>query len=225
REARLGGSEADGRVFEWLRSLEERLERATKPEENPWKPRVAMKREDAPAGIPANHFEHVRLMMDMIALAFETDTTRIATFLFGNEVSNQNFSVLEGVKGGHHDLSHHQNNEDKLRMYQLVNRWHIAQYGYLINKLSQMKEGEGSVLDQSMVVFGSGLRDGNSHNPHNLPVVVAGKGGGRLATGQHLSYGTDTPLANLWVSMLDAFGSPVERFADSTEPLRGVLAS
>ena len=118
-------------------------------------------------------------MFDMIALAFQTDTTRICTFMFGNEVSNTNFSFLDGVKGGHHDTSHHQKDPDKLRQYQLINRWHIEQYAYLLRKLRNMKEGESTVLDNSMVLFGSGIRDGDAHNPHNVPLVLAGRGGGR----------------------------------------------
>ncbi len=207
-----------------VRSLEERLERAGTPEQSAWKPRAAIDPSGMPEAPPASHAEHVKLMFDMIALGFQTDTTRIATFLFGNEVSNQNFSFLEGVKGGHHNISHHERKPEALQQYHLINRWHIAQYAYLMRKLRDMKEGEGTVLDHSMIVFGSGLRDGNSHNPHNLPIVVGGRAGGRLAAGQHLAYSPDTPLANLWMAMLDAFGTPVERFADSTGPLAGVLA-
>jgi hypothetical protein len=216
------------RVDEYLsvvRSLETRLDRASRPEKTNWKPRVPLDLAASPAGIPENREEHVRLMLDMIALAFQTDTTRVSTFMFGNSVSNANFSFLEGVTEGHHSLSHHEDKEDKLQQYYLINRWHIEQYAYLLRKLRGMQEGESSVLDNSMILFGAGLRDGNSHSPHNLPIVVAGKGGGRLDTGQHLVYAEDTALANLYVSMLDAFGTPVERFADSTEPLRGVLKS
>jgi hypothetical protein len=207
-----------------VRSLEERLERASRPEELSWKPRVALNPADKPAGIPKEHAEHVKLMLDTIALAFQSDTTRIATFMFGNEVSNTSFSFLEGVKGGHHNLSHHMKDAENLRQYQLINKWHVAQYAYLLRKLRDMKEGEQSILDNSMVLFGSGLRDGDRHDPHNLPILLGGRAGGRIATGQHLSYGPDSPLANLYVSMLDAFGTPVERFADSTGPLPGVLA-
>ncbi|MEX2262748.1 MAG: DUF1552 domain-containing protein [Bryobacteraceae bacterium] len=222
---RLGAADR-ARVDEYLsvvRSLEDRLERASRPEQSAWQPRVPLGAEAKPAGIPREHAEHVRLMLDMIAVAFQTDTTRICTFMFGNAVSNQNFSFLEGVKGGHHSLSHHQKDQDKLRQYQLINRWHVEQYAYLLRKLRNMKEGEGSVLDNSMVLFGSGLRDGDRHSPHNLPLVLGGRGGGRIAAGQHLVYAEDTPMANLHVSMLDAFGTPVERFADSTGSLTGVL--
>ena len=207
-----------------VRGLEDRLSRASRPQQTPWKPRVPLNAADKPPVQPKDYADHVRLMMDMIALGFQSDTTRIATFIFGNEVSNQNFSFLDGVKGGHHSLSHHENNPESLRQYQLINRWHIAQYAYLLQKLRAMKEGEGSVLDNSAILFGSGFRDGNKHDPHNLPLLLAGRGGGRLATGQHLSYDKDTPLSNLYLSLLEVLGAPVERFADSTGRLPGVLA-
>jgi hypothetical protein len=164
-------------------------------------------------------------MMDMMALAFQTDTTRVSTFMFGNAVSNVSFRFLEGVSAGHHDVSHHANDEDKLRQYALISRWHVEQYAYLLNRLAAMKEGDSTVLDNSMVLFASALSDGNKHDPHRLPLLLAGRGGGRVDSGQHLVYAEDSPLANLYVSMLDAFGAPVERFADSTGPLTGLLRS
>lgn len=222
----LGGSDRQ-RLDEYLsvvRSLEDRLERAASPEQSKWKPRAALDPASKPTGNPKDYAEHVRLMFDIIALAFQSDSTRVATFLFGNEVSNQNFSFVDGVSGAHHSLSHHEKDPDKMRQYQLINKWHIEQYGYLLRKLKGMQEGESNVLDNSMILLGTGIRDGNKHDPHNLPVVIGGKAGGRLASGQHLTYEKDTPLSNLYVSMLSAFGTPVERFADSTGPLPGVLA-
>jgi hypothetical protein len=121
-------------------------------------------------------------------------------------------------------MSHHSNDPDKLRQYQLINKWHVAQYAYLLAKLREAREGDSNLLDQSVIVFASALSDGNSHNPKNLPIVLAGKAGGRLAAGQSLENLPDTPLANLWVSVLSAFGTPVDRFADSTGPLPGILA-
>jgi len=223
---RLGVADRQ-RMDEYLsvvRSLEERLERASRPQPGvAWKPRTPLDPKWEPAANPAQFGDHVRLMLDMIAVAFQTDTTRICTFMFNNEVSNQNFSFVDGVSGGHHSISHHQNRPEQLTQYLLINRWHVAQYAYLLRKLKDIKEGDGSLLDNSMVLFGSGLRDGNTHNPHNLPILLGGRGGGRIATGQHLVYSADSPLSNLYVAMLDAFGTPVERFADSTGALRGVL--
>jgi hypothetical protein len=215
------------RIDEYLdivRGLETRIERAGNPARSSWKPRTAIGATATPTETPKDHTEHVRLMLDMTALAFQSDTTRITTFMFGNSVSGQNFRFLEGVTNSHHETSHHSKDPEKLKQYYLINRWHIEQYGYLLRKLRDMKEGDSNILDNSMILFASALSDGNSHNPHKLPLVVAGRGGGRIATGQHLSYTEDTPTANLYVSMLDAFGSPVERFADSTGTLSGVLA-
>ncbi|NBQ23533.1 MAG: DUF1552 domain-containing protein [Verrucomicrobia bacterium] len=221
------GREDQSRVDDYLESvriLEKRVEMASRPDGTPWQPAIDMDPSQRPAGIPREHAEHVSLMLDMMALAFQTDSTRICTFMFGNAVSNTNFSFLDGVSGGHHSLSHHENKEENLEQYQRIAQWHIAQYARLLAKLSQMKEGDESVLDRSMILFGSGLRDGNSHNPRNLPLVVAGRAGGALQTGQHLVYEPNTPLSNLYVSLLAAFGTKIESFADSTGPLPGILS-
>ena len=210
--------------LEIVRSLEERLKATTLPGRANWQARYPIDKVPKPEPKPKDFADCTRLMMDMIALAFRTDTTRIATFMFGNEVTNQNFSFLPGISSGHHDISHHQKDPEKLKQYQIIGQWHIEQYAYLLSKLREIKEGDTNVLDQSMILFGAGIRDGDKHEPHNLPIVVAGKAGGRLAGGQHLSYAEDTPLANLYLSMLEAFDTPVERFADSTGRLAGVLA-
>lgn len=224
---RLGASDRH-RMEEYLqsvRSIESRLQKQQDPGGDQWKPLASLDPNQRPSDQrPDEYVEQVRLMLDMIALAFQTDTTRVCTFMFGNAVSGRNFSFLDGVTGGHHDTSHHQNEEAKLRQYQLINRWHIEQYAYLLGKLHSMQERESTVLDNSMILYGSGLRDGNSHSPHNLPILLGGRGGGRLATGQHLEFGTDTPLANLYAAMLNAFGTDTNAFADSTEILPGVLA-
>ncbi len=214
------------RIDEYLslmRSLEQRVQRASAGTQRTWAARATMDPKATPPERPADHAEHVRLMMDMMATAFQTDTTRVCTFMFGNAVSNVSFRFLEGVSAGHHDVSHHQKDPDKLRQYQLINKWHVEQYAYLLRRLSEMKEGDSTVLDNSMVLFASALSDGNSHNPHKLPILLGGRGGGRIDSGQHLVYAEDAPLANLYVSMLEAFGAPVERFADSTGHLAGLL--
>ncbi len=221
------GSNDRIRIDEYLeivRSLEGRLQRASDPAKSTWKARASVSSVPKPTDAPKDHTEHVRLMLDMIALAFQSDTTRVSTFMFGNAVSGVNFRFLEGVSNTHHEISHHSKDADKLRQYHLINRWHIEQYAYLLRKLKSIKEGESNLLANSMVLFGSALSDGNSHNCHKLPLVLGGHAGGRIASGQHLVNPVDTPAANLYISMLDAFGAPVERFADSTGPLPGVLA-
>ena len=169
-----------------------------------------------------DHTEHARLMLDLIALAFWTDTTRISTFMFGNSVSSRSFAFLGDGFGAHHETSHHERKEEKLARYQRINQWHIEQYAYLLEKLRGIREGERSLLDNSMILFGAGMRDGNAHDPHNLPVVLAGRGGGTLSPGRHLKYDTNTPMANLWRSLLTRVGAPVDHFADSTGELKGL---
>ncbi len=169
-----------------------------------------------------NHTEHVKLMLDLMVLGFWTDSTRVSTFMFGNAVSGRNFSFLDGVKGGHHQTSHHENDKEKLEQYKRINTWHMAQLAYMLDKMKAIKEGEGNLLDNSMVLFGAGMRDGNAHNPHNLPVVLAGRGGGTLSPGRHLVYEKNTPLCNLYVSMLSRLGTPMEKFSDSTGELPGL---
>jgi hypothetical protein len=169
-----------------------------------------------------NHTEHVRLMLDIMVLAFWTDSTRIGTFMFANAVSGRSFSFLDGVKGGHHEISHHEKSAEKLEQYKRINQWHVQQYAYMLEKMRSIKEGEGNLLDNSMVLLGAGMRDGNAHDPHNLPILLAGKGGGTLAPGRHLVYGKKTPLCNLYRSMLNRMGTPVEKLGDSTGELPGL---
>lgn len=169
-----------------------------------------------------DHTEHTRLMLDLVLLAFWTDSTRTASFMFGNDVSNKSFAFLEGVGGAFHELSHHENEAHKLEEYARINRWHVAQYAYLIERMRAIPEGEGSLLDHSMVLFGSPLRDGNAHSPHNLPIVLAGRGGHKIQPGRHVVYPRGTQLCNLYVSMLNNMGVPTEQFGDSTGPLNGL---
>jgi hypothetical protein len=169
-----------------------------------------------------DHTEQVRLMLDLMVLAFWSDSTRVSTFMFGNAVSPRNFSFLEGVRGGHHQISHHQNKADALAQYQLINLWHVRQYAYMLEKMNAIREGESTLLDNSMVLYGAGMRDGNRHDPRNLPIVLAGRAGGTLQTGRNLAYKKNTPLCNLYTAMLERMGAPVKHFGDSTETLPGL---
>ncbi len=209
-EKSLGsGDNIDAGVFKAMRALDTRITKATgaAPGELGAAPRI-------------NPTEHVRLMMELMALAFWSDTTRVSTFMFAHAVSGRNFSFLDGVQGAHHEISHHKNDPGQLDQYQRINTWHTAQFAWFVERLKSIPEGSGTLLDNSMLLFGSGLRDGNSHNPHNLPLVLAGKAGGRIRSGRHLSYDPGTPMANLFVSMHQFTGMDVNSFADSTGKLK-----
>ena len=166
--------------------------------------------------------EKARLLMDINALALWSDATRVTTFMFGNSVSNRSFSFLDGVEGGHHSISHHRGHPNRIEMYGKINRWHTEQFRYFLDRVSTMKEGDRSLLDNSTLLFGSSLRDGDKHRASNLPIVLAGSGGGRLDTGQNLKYKEDTPLANLYLTLLKTMEVPIENFADSTGTLDGI---
>lgn len=174
---------------------------------------------DPPPESPGAYPEHVQLMLETLLLAFRTDATRIATFMFGNAVSGRDFSHVEGVKGGHHGISHHENREEKMAMYALINRWHVERFVWLLGELGKLEEGSGTVLDRSIILFGSGLADGNRHDPNDLPILV---GGGVLPGGQHVRQAELTPLCNLYARVLDEFGFEGESFGDSTGPLAGL---
>ena len=171
-----------------------------------------------PAGIPAAYQEHVSLMLDLLALAFQGDLTRISTFVLANDGSNRSYPFI-GVPDGHHDLSHHGGSTEKLEKLTLINRFHIEQFARFLGKLQSIREGDGNLLDNCMLVYGSGIGDGNRHNHDDLPILVAGKGGGPLRTGRHIRYSSETPLTNLYVAMLDLMGAPAKSFGDSTGPL------
>jgi hypothetical protein len=210
--------------LESVHALEQRLSQLETPAESAWRSKVDFTTREAPANDPEEHAERTRLMLDMIALAFEADITRVATFMFGNSVSDINFSFLEGVETSHHETSHHRNEEKLLDQYERITRWHVAQYVYLLEKLRALPEGESNVLDNSAILFGSGLRDGNSHNPHDLPLLLAGRAGGKLSPGQHIAATRDNPMANLLLTVLQAASVPATHFADSTRPIAELFA-
>ncbi|MDA9856681.1 DUF1552 domain-containing protein [Rubripirellula sp.] len=175
-----------------------------------------------PSGTPSDYGEHIRLMCDMMVLAFQTDRTRIASFMFADAGSNRSYRQIE-VSEGHHDLSHHRGDADKHAKLQKINQFHVTQLAYLLERLKATPDVMGgSLLDQSMVCYGSAISDGNRHNNENLPLLLAGGGGGTIDSGRHIRVAPETPACNLFMSMLDRFGTPVDFVGDSTGRLSGL---
>jgi hypothetical protein len=199
-----------------VREIEQRLERA---EAEP----VVSEEIDypLPQGIPREYAEHLKLMCDMIVLAFQTDSTRIASFMLANAGSNRNYKEI-GVPDGHHDLSHHGGDSQKHAKIREINRFHVSQLAYLLRKLKSIPEGEGALLDHSVICYGSGLSDGNRHNHDDLPVLLAGKGNGTIDPGRHIRYKEETPMCNLFLSLLDGVGVHAPFIGDSTGRLPGL---
>ena len=167
----------------------------------------------------ARYEDHIRLMNDMLDLAFQTDSTRVSTFIVAHDGSNRPYPFL-GVSEGHHTISHHEKNEEKQAQIAKINHYHVTQFAYFLEKLKAIREGDGTLLDNSMIVYGSAIADGNAHNHDNLPVLLAGGGGGTIRPGRHVRYAKETPMANLYVSMLERMGAPTERFGDSAGLLK-----
>jgi hypothetical protein len=216
---RLGASD-QRRLDEYLNSIRE-IERRL----NQSAPAVEGVARDVtrPTGIPRDYREHLRLLADMLVLAFQSDLTRVATFVFANEGSNRNYRLIN-IGDGHHDLSHHGRNAEKLDKLHRINRFHIEQFAYMLDKMKQVREIDGStLLDNSMILYGSGNGDGNRHNHDDLPILLAGKGGGSLRSGRHVVYSRNTPLTNLYVEMLERMNSPVASFGDSTGRLDSLV--
>lgn len=170
----------------------------------------------APAGIPSDFGEHIRMMMDMLVLAFESDSTRVVSFLLAHDGSNRSFREI-GVPGGHHSISHHRNDPISLKKLAKIDYFYSQQFAYFIEALRSKKDADGkSLLHNSTIVWGSGLEDPDRHVHERLPIVVAGQGGGTMETGRHLFAPTSTPMSNLYLSLADRIGLTEERFGDST---------
>jgi len=219
----LGGSDRH-KMNEYLtavRDVEKRIEFASKRAPDPAAPafdggglEAVEKRIPAEKGIPESYVEYDRLMIDLIALAFQTDTTRVAVFTHGGYRSYPEV----GVKRGHHDLQHHEGDLEKREDLRKVDRFNVGLFSYAVEKFGSTKEGEGSLLDRSMLAYLSGMSNGNRHSRENLPVLLAGRGGGTIATGRAIDYAwkKQTPLSNLYVEMLNRTGIPTVKFGDST---------
>ena len=207
--------------FESVRSVEQRLEAAMRPQKR-WINQGKFPLERPAPGLPATHAEHLRLMMDIFILAFWTDTTRIGTFMIGDAQSGVDYSFVPGVKGSWHSISHHGNAPERKEVYGRIINWQMEQMAYFLNRVKSLDEGGTSLLHNSMIMFGCSIKDGNAHTVSNLPLLLAGQGKGAIRTGRRLRAPEHTPLCNLYVSLLNRMGLPEKSFGDSTGPLEGL---
>lgn len=197
-----------------VREVERRIEMAQKDKEPVKVPQGTTR----PDGTPRDYDAHIRLMGDLITLAFQTDQTRIATFMIANEGSNRNYRNL-GITSGHHDLSHHGRNAEKQASISKINRFHMEQVAYILKKMQSIQEGDRTLLENSMVIYGSCIGDGDRHNHNDLPVMMVGSAGGRIKPGSHVKVPDNTPMTNLFLTMLKHMDVRTDKFGDSTGPL------
>lgn len=212
---KLGGTDRRklDEYFSSVREIEQRIDRANhlRPQEIP--------EMDLPDGVPPQLSEHIRLMYDIMTLAFQTDSTRVATFMVGDAGCNRAYREVD-VKNGHHELSHHREHKDKMEQIARIDKFLVEQFSGFLSRLKSVKEGEGNLLDNSMILYGSAISDANRHSHHDLPIILAGKGGGVLETGRVLNFDNETPLNNLFLSMNDIMGAGIKEIGDSTGPLK-----
>ena len=216
-QRRLGAEDQD-KLDQYLTSVRDIEKRIEKSEEFPAiDPDMA-----TPAGIPTSQKDYVQLMYDMMLLAFQTDSTRVATFVLGHDGDNRSFSDI-GIPEGHHDLSHHQNKEDRIEKLAQIDQWYVQQFANFLTKLDETKDVDGhSILHNSMIVYGSGNADSNRHTHDNLPVLLAGHGGGLLKPSRYVQHGSQ-PMSNMFLSLADRMGvQDLERFGDSTGRLANI---
>ncbi|KAA3612908.1 MAG: DUF1552 domain-containing protein [Planctomycetota bacterium] len=198
--------------LEGVRELERRMDFADRELAE------AVGEEHRPSGIPVKFGDYLETMADLLVLALRSDATRVATWMFANEGSNRTYPELD-IRDGHHSLSHHGKDKEKQAKIQRINQLHLEKFAYFLAAMEAAKDSQGSLLDQSMIVFGSAIADGNRHNHDNLPVLLAGGGCGSFQHGRHLRFPKETPLNNLHMSLLEAMGVPQEEFGDGKGPL------
>lgn len=189
-----------------IRAVEKSIDKNINPPKREWTSPMKPEFNRPAAGIPRNRDEHLKMMMDLMILAFWTDTTRVGTLMTAHGFSRQNFSFLDGVKNDHHGMSHHKYNEKQVEEYTIVSQWYAGQVAYLLDRMKKIDDGQGSMLDNSMVFYGSGMKDGNGHIKNDLPLVIAGKCGGKLKPGSHNRAPKGTKLTSLHVTMQQLFG-------------------
>ena len=203
--------------FSSIRDIELRIERTEREDQQ------ALPDLQVPEGRVEAFREHARLMYDLMVIGFQTDTTRVATFMLDNAGGNRRYSEI-GIKDAHHQMSHHRNQTDLVEKLQKIDQYLVEQFAYFLGKLDSVNEGEHTLLDNSMILYGSGISDGNRHRHEDLPIVLAGSAGGRIETGRLIQpEGKEVPMGNLFLSMLDLMGSPVDSIGDSSGRLKELV--
>jgi len=207
-----------GKLTEYLdsiRDVERRIQMAEEQNDSMKVPLI-----ERPAGVPAEFEDHAKLMMDLQAIAFQADLTRVITFMLAREGSDRSYRQI-GISDGHHPLTHHQNDPEKIEKVTQINTYHVKMLAYYVEKLRATQDGDGSLLDHSMILYGSSICDGNAHTHHDLPLVLVGGAAGQLKGGRHLRYPKETPMNNLLLTILDKAKVPVpEKLGDSTGELK-----
>ena len=178
---------------------------------------------ERPIGVPGSYVEHAKLMFDLLVLAYQTDVTRVMSFQLSREASTRTYPEV-GVTAAHHPISHHGNDPEKLAMLAKVNAHHVSLFGYFLEKLQATKEGDGTLLDHSMMMLGSGMGNSDVHDHVNLPIIVGGGASAKIKGGRHIKYAEPKPLANLHLTLLEKAGIRMERFADSQGKVEELLA-
>jgi hypothetical protein len=217
--ARLQGNLGVGdrtRVGEYLDSIRDIERRIQKAEEQ--SARITTPVLERPVGVPESFEEHLELMFDLQVLAYQADITRVITFMLGRELSQRTYPQI-GVPDPHHNTSHHQNNPVQIAKLEKIDAYHIQKFAHFLEKLRSTPDGDGTLLDHSITLYGAGISDGNLHNHSPLPALLAGGGAGQLKGNRHLKYPNHTPMSNLALSLLNKVGVPTEKFGDSTGPL------
>jgi hypothetical protein len=198
-----------------IREVERQIEKAAK-DNTQIDPKM-----DKPYGVPADFAEHFRLMTDMVTIAFQADLTRVLTFLVTREGTSRAYREI-GIPDGHHPLTHHQSKPELMEKVRQINEYHVAQLAAWLTKLKSVQEGDSNLLDNSMIVYGAGLSDGNRHTHEDLPTIIAGRGGNYFKPGRRIVARRETPMCNLFLTMMDRMGLQMEHFGDSTGRLQGL---
>jgi hypothetical protein len=207
------GNRDRGKLDEYLDSIRDIERRIQKAEEQ--SASIKMPVMERPVGVPETFEEHAKLMADLMVIAYQTDMTRVITFMMAREGSNRSYREI-GIPDGHHSVTHHQNDPEKIAKTQKIDELHVKAFSYLVKRLNETQDGEGTLLDHTMLLYGSSIRDGNVHDHHDLPLVLVGGNSVNIKGGRHVRYKAETPMNNLLVTMLDKVGVPTETLGDST---------